>query len=61
MFDKIDDVSKKSNMSKIRIFFDMIWCGFRYGAGYMDYDVIGFYKLNSKQRDTCLLEEETTR
>jgi hypothetical protein len=32
----------------------MVWCGLRYGAGYVDYDVIGFYKLNSKQRKTML-------
>lgn len=32
----------------------MVWCGFRYGAGYMDYDIIGFYKLSSKQRKTML-------
>ena len=54
MFDRINSVSKKANKSKIIIFFDMIWCGFRYGAGYMDYDVIGFYKLNHKQRDSML-------
>ena len=32
----------------------MVWCGIRYGAGYVDYDVIGFYKLTSKQRKTML-------
>jgi hypothetical protein len=32
----------------------MIWCGLRYGAGYVDYDVIGFYKLTSAQRKTML-------
>ncbi len=53
-FDRINDVSKKCNKSKVAIFFDMIWCGFRYGAGYMDYDVIGFYKLNSEQRDSMI-------
>ena len=54
MFDRIELVSKKCNKSKFAIFLDMVWCGFRYGAGYMDYDVIGFYKLSSKQRDTML-------
>ncbi len=32
MFEKVKEVSKKSGKSKIHIFFDMIWCGFRYGA-----------------------------
>lgn len=54
MFERIDIVKTKTDKSKIEIFFDMIWCGFRYGAGYVDYDVIGFYKLNSKQRKTML-------
>lgn len=54
MFDRIDTVKKKCNKSKPGIFLDMIWCGFRYGAGYVDYDVIGFYKLTSNQRKTML-------
>ena len=32
MFEKVNEVSKKSGKSKIIVFFDMIWCGFRYGA-----------------------------
>ena len=31
---------------------DMIYCGFKYLAGYMDYVVFEFYNLNSKQRAT---------
>ena len=54
MFDRIDIVKKKCTKSKFSIFCDMVWCGIRYGAGYVDYDVIGFYKLNSKQRKTML-------
>ncbi len=54
MLDRVDIVSKKCNKPKFLILLDMIWCGFRYGAGYMDYDVIGFYKLDSKQRDTMI-------
>ena len=54
MFDRVNVVKEKCNKSKVGIFFDMIWCGIRYGAGYVDYDVIGFYKLNSAQRKTML-------
>ena len=54
MFDRIDIVKTKCDKSKFIIFCDMVWCGIRYGAGYVDYDVIGFYKLNSKQRKTML-------
>jgi len=31
---------------------DMIYCGFKYLAGYMDYVVFEFYNLNAKQRAT---------
>jgi len=54
MMERIDLVKNKTKKPKWLIFFDMVWCGFRYGAGYVDYDVIGFYKLNSKQRKTML-------
>lgn len=54
MFERIDIVKTKCNKSKFSIFCDMVWCGLRYGAGYVDYDVIGFYKLSSKQRKTML-------
>ena len=54
MFERVDIVKAKTKKSKFVIFNDMVWCGLRYGAGYVDYDVIGFYKLNSKQRKTML-------
>ncbi len=54
MFERIDVVKEKCTKSKFAIFCDMVWCGIRYGAGYVDYDVIGFYKLTTKQRKTML-------
>ena len=54
MFDRVDIVKEKCDKSKPAIFCDMVWCGLRYGAGYVDYDVIGFYKLTSEQRKTML-------
>ncbi len=53
-FDRVGIVSKKCGKNKFNVFCDMIWCGARYGAGYVDYDVIGFYKLTSEQRKTML-------
>ena len=53
-FERIDSVSKKANKGRFATFFDMAWCGIRYGAGYVDYDVIGFYKLSKDQRKTML-------
>ena len=54
MFERVNIVKNKTGKSKFVIFADMVWCGLRYGAGYVDYDVIGFYKLTSKQRKTML-------
>lgn len=54
MFERVGIVKTKTSKSKFMIFLDMVWCGIRYGAGYIDYDVIGFYKLNHEQRKTML-------
>lgn len=39
---------------KIYILFDVIYCAFKYGAGYNDYYSFGMYNLNRKQRKTIL-------
>ena len=63
MFSKIDfkkfisivnEASKKSNKSKILIFFDMIYCFLKYQAGYSDYIFFEMYNLNRKDRKTIL-------
>ena len=54
MFRKIDEVHEKSGRSKLFIFFDMVWCGLRYQAGYMDYWLFEMYDLNAAQRKTVL-------
>ena len=47
-------VKEKSGHSKARTFCSMLWCGLRYGAGYYDYVMFGFYDMNGRQRDTYL-------
>lgn len=47
-------VKKKCGQGKVHTFFDMLWCGVRYGAGYYDYVMFGFYGMNARQRDTYL-------
>ncbi len=54
MFDTINKVHIKTNKNKIIIFIDMVWCGFRYLAGYMDYYIFAMYELNANQRRTVL-------
>ena len=50
----IDKVVKISNKSKIIVFFDIIYCAIKYGAGYNDYYSFGMYNMNKKQRETIL-------
>jgi glutathione synthase/RimK-type ligase-like ATP-grasp enzyme len=54
MFITINKVHVKNKKPKIIIFIDMIWCGFKYLAGYMDYYIFGMYDLNKEQRKTVL-------
>lgn len=50
----VNEVSEKSDKSKIVIFFDMIYCFFKYQAGYSDYIFFEMYNLNRKDRKTIL-------
>ena len=47
-------ISKKTHKNSFAIFFDMVRCGFKYQAGYYDYQEFEFYNLNSEQRKTYL-------
>jgi len=50
MLQQAGKVGKVAHRPAIVIFFDMIWCGARYRAGYMDYVTFQFYRLNAAQR-----------
>lgn len=50
MFNTIDKIHKRSNKNIIGIFFDIIYCGFKYGAGYSDYFLYEFEKIPNKKR-----------
>lgn len=54
MFKTIDDIHKRSNKSKIYIFFDIIRCAIKYQSGYVDYLLFEMWNLNSKERETVL-------
>ncbi len=54
MFSKIKEVKSKSGKSYIYIVFDMINCGIKYQAGYMDYALFEMYNLNKSQRKTVV-------
>ena len=54
MIRKCHEIHKKTGIPGDRVFWDMIGCGTRYGAGYMDYYVMKFYELNDEQRKTYI-------
>jgi len=47
-------VSRRSGRAEALVFLDMVWCGFRYQAGYADYDVFELERTNAKQRKTFI-------
>lgn len=54
MFTTLKKIAKRSKKPFLFILIDVIICGFKYGAGYMDYFVFNFEELNSKQRKTYI-------
>jgi len=48
----LEKAKERSGRSKAGLFCDMLWCSVRYGAGYHDYVMFGFYDMNGKHRDT---------
>lgn len=53
-FKTIDELHTLSGKSKLWLFFDIISCGFRYGAGYLDYKWFRFDELDDKTRSTYI-------
>ena len=47
-------VAKKTYKLTLFILIDMIYCGFKYGAGYYDYQEFEFYNLTKEERKTYL-------
>lgn len=54
MFKTAKRISKENNTSFFTILFDIIRCGFKYMAGYVDYEVFNFYTLTKEQRGTII-------
>ena len=54
MFKVIDKCHVKSGKSKFVLFFDCIFTGLIYGAGYMDYYQFRMYDMNSKEKKTVI-------
>lgn len=48
------EVAKEARRPYPLIFCDMVWCGFKYQAGYLDYSLFQFWDLNAAQRASVL-------
>ena len=53
-FDTINEIHNKSHKPKIILFFDIIGCGLKYQAGYMDYKLYEMYRLPASKRKTIV-------
>lgn len=53
-FKTLNDIYKKTQKNKIILFFDMIYCGIKYQAGYMDYALFEIYNMNKHERKTVI-------
>lgn len=54
MFEKINEIHNKTGKNKIYLIFDIVLCGIKYQAGYMDYWLFEMYNMNNSQRKTVL-------
>ena len=52
LFETVAKLHKKTGLNSIWLFFDIVYCGLRYGAGYKDYSLCEFYNLTKAQRET---------
>lgn len=54
MSEKIDAIHEKTGKNRVKLFFDMLACSVKYGAGYNDYIIFEFYNMKAKERKTYL-------
>lgn len=55
MLQTVKEIHKKAKKPQFVLFFDIIYCGFKYGAGYKDYALYEFYNLTKAQRATYIV------
>ena len=54
LFETSKKVSEITGKNRLLVFFDIVYCGLKYKAGYKDYLAFRFYELNASQRDTYI-------
>lgn len=61
MFETIAKLHNITGKSCLWLFFDIVNCGLRYGAGYKDYMLCEFYDLTAAQRETYVIRGVNNR
>lgn len=59
--ERLEQVHKITGKSKIFILADMLNCGLRYEAGYIDYTIFGMYDMTAAQRKDILTRGKNTK
>lgn len=52
LFQTVNTVHKISGKNRVWLLFDIVKCGFKFGAGYKDYLLCEFFNMNDAQRAT---------
>lgn len=54
LWNKLRTAKEKSGKNRLALMADMIYCGFKYEAGYTEYLMFEYYKLPAAKRDTYI-------
>jgi len=54
LFNAVSEVHEKTHKNKVGIFCDIVYCGLKYQAGYMDYKLFEMYNMNGRERKTVI-------
>lgn len=54
LIDVLNRVKEKSGQNRLYTLLDMLVCAVRYGAGFHDYLIFGYWDMNHKQRNTYM-------
>lgn len=57
----VEEVHKRTGMSKAKITLDIIHCARKFGSGYYDYITYHFYELNDVYRDTYMTRKRSKK
>lgn len=53
-FKTVKEIKKETKLPYLFVFFDVVLCGLKYQAGYLDYKYFEMYNLKTQQRKTIL-------